>query len=384
MPALNPLQQFASHFETITDPRIERTRRHVLQDILVIALCAMIANANTWVDIERYGKTKLDFLRKFLELPHAIPSHDTFSRVFARLDPAALLVCLQNWLNDLHEKWGGKKGGKQVAIDGKTLRGSHDGDARPNALHLVSAWATEARLFLGQIAVEQKSNEITAIPQLLELLDIEGATVTIDAMGCQKEIAKTIVDKKANYVLQVKDNQPTLCKAISKAFIGFADEDYTEPSLRRFRTVDCDHGREETRDYFLADVPTDLAGADDWAGLKSIGMVLRTRKEGDNISEEVAFYITSLDAKVKAFARAARGHWAIETTLHWSLDVTFSEDLSRVRKDRGPENLGMLRRLVVSILKKDTSCKASLRGKRLIAGWDDEALLNILAAFSAA
>jgi len=378
MPALNPLQQFATHFENLTDPRMERTRRHVLQDVLVIAFCAMIANANTWVDIERYGKTKLDFLRRFLELPNGIPSHDTFSRVFAKLDPAALLVCLQNWLNDLRERLGGK----QVAIDGKTLRGSHDGDARPNALHLVSAWATEARLFLGQLAVDQKSNEITAIPQLLELLDIEGDTVTIDAMGCQKEIAKTIVDKKADYVLQVKDNQPTLHEAISEAFIGFADDDYTEPSLRRFRTFDRDHGREETRDYFIADVPVELPGADDWTGLRSIGMVLRTRKEGDNISEEVAFYITSLEAKVKAFARAARGHWGIETTLHWSLDVTFSEDQSRVRKGRGPENLGMLRRLVVSLLQQDTSCKASLRGKRLIASWDDEALLKILAAFS--
>lgn len=155
MPALNPLQQFATHFESLTDPRLDRTRRHVLQDILVIALCAMIANANTWVDIERYGKTKLDFLRRFLELPNGIPSHDTFSRVFAKLDPAALLICLQHWLNDLREKLGGK----QVAIDGKTLRGSHDGDARPNALHLVSAWATEARLFLGQLAVDQKSND---------------------------------------------------------------------------------------------------------------------------------------------------------------------------------------------------------------------------------
>jgi predicted transposase YbfD/YdcC len=378
MPALNPLQQFATHFENLTDPRMERTRRHVLQDILVIALCAMIANANTWVDIERYGKTKLDFLRRFLELPNGIPSHDTFSRVFAKLDPAALLVCLQNWLNDLREK----VGGKQVAIDGKTLRGSHDGDARPNALHLVSAWATEARLFLGQLAVGQKSNEITAIPQLLELLDIEGDTVTIDAMGCQKEIAQTIVDKKANYVLQVKDNQPTLHEAICEAFIGFADDDYTEPSLRRLRTFDRDHGREETRDYFIADVPADLPGADEWTDLRSIGMVLRTRKEGDNISEEVAFYISSLEAKVKPFARAVRGHWGIETTLHWSLDVTFSEDQSRVRKGRGPENLGMLRRLVVSLLQQDTSCKASLRGKRLIAGWDDEALLKILAAFT--
>jgi predicted transposase YbfD/YdcC len=338
----------------------------------------MIANANTWVDIERYGRTKLDFLRRFLELPNGIPSHDTFSRVFARLDPAALLVCLHNWLNDLRAKLGGK----HVAVDGKTLRGSHDGEVRPNALHLVSAWASEARLFLGQLAVDQKSNEITAIPQLLQLLDLEGDTVTIDALGCQKDIAKSIVAKKANYVLQVKDNQPTLHEAISAAFIGLADDDYTEPSLRRWRTVDRDHGREEVREYFIADLPAELPGADDWTGLKSIGMVLRTRKEGDQISEEVAYYLTSLEAQVKAFARAVRGHWAIETTLHWSLDVTFSEDQSRVRKDRGPENLGMLRRLVVSILQQDTSCKASLRGKRLIAGWDDEALLKILAAFS--
>jgi predicted transposase YbfD/YdcC len=378
MPNLNPLQQFATHFESLTDPRLARTRRHLLQDILVIALCAMIANANTWVDIERYGRTKLDFLRRFLELPNGIPSHDTFSRVFAKLDPAALLVCLQAWLNQLREQLGGT----QVAIDGKTLRGSHDGMTRPNALHLVSAWATEARLFLGQLAVDQKSNEITAIPQLLALLDLEGDTVTIDAMGCQKEIAKTIVDKKANYVLQVKDNQPTLYAALREAFIGFAEADYTEPSLRRLRTVDRDHGREETREYFIVPVPAGLPGADDWAGLTSIGMVLRLRKEGDKISEEVAFYISSLAAQVKAFARAARGHWGIETTLHWSLDVTFAEDHSRVRKERGPENLGMLRRLVVSILQQDTSCKASLRGKRLIAGWDDEALLSILAAFS--
>jgi predicted transposase YbfD/YdcC len=378
MPALNPLQQFATHFELLTDPRLERTRRHVLQDILVIALCAMIANANTWVDIEHFGKTKLNFLRRFLELPNGIPSHDTFGRVFAKLDPAALLVCLQNWLSDLRQKLGGK----QVAIDGKTLRGSHDGDTRPNALHLVSAWATETRLFLGQLAVDQKSNEITAIPQLLELLDIEGDTVTIDAMGCQKEIAKAIVDKKANYVLQVKDNQRTLHEAISEAFIRFADDDYTEPSLRRFTTFDRDHGREETRQYFIADVPADLPGADEWTGLQSIGMVLRTRKEGDNVSDEVAFYISSLDAKVKPFARAARGHWGIETTLHWSLDVTFSEDQSRVRKGRGPENLGMLRRLAVSILLQDTSCNASLRSKRLIAGWDDAVLLKLLAVFS--
>ena len=378
MPALNPLQQFASHFENLTDPRLERTRRHALKDILVIALCAMIANANTWVDIANFGIAKLDLLRRFLELPNGIPSHDTFGRVFRRLDPAALLICLKNWLGDLRAKLAGE----HIAIDGKTLRGSHDGDKRPNALHLVSAWATEARLFLGQLAVDEKSNEITAIPLLLELLDIEGDIVTIDAMGCQKEIAKAIVAKEANYVLQVKDNQPNLCEAISAAFLGFAEDDYNEPSLRRFKTVERGHGREETRQYFIVDAPADLPGHEDWSGLKSIGMVLRTRKEGDKVSDEVAFYISSLAAKVKPFARAVRGHWGIETTLHWSLDVTFSEDHSRVRKDRGPENLGMLRRLAVSVLQQDTSSKASLRSKRLIAGWDDTFLLKLLAAFS--
>lgn len=378
MPALNPLQQFATHFEHLTDPRMDRTRLHNLQDILVLAVCAMIANANTWVDIERFCKSKLAFLRRFLELPNGIPSHDTFSRVFGKLDPAALLACLQSWLNDLREK----VGGKLVAIDGKTLRGSHDGEDRPKALHLVSAWATDARLFLGQLAVDQKSNEITAIPQLLELLDIEGDTVTIDAMGCQKEIAKAIVAKKANYVLQVKDNQPNLYQTLNDAFIRLIEDNDAESSLRRFRTVDRCHGREETREYFIADVPADMPGADEWTGLKSIGMVIRTRQEGETLSEEVSFYITSLEAQVKAFARAARGHWGIETTLHWSLDVTFSEDQSRVRKDRGPENLATLRRLVVSILQQDTSCKASLRGKRLIAGWNDDALLKILAIFS--
>jgi predicted transposase YbfD/YdcC len=378
MPTLNPLQQFASHFENLTDPRMARTRRHLLKDMLVIALCAMIANANTWVDVANFGTAKLDLLRRFLELPNGIPSHDTFSRVFGLLDPVALLLCLQNWLGDLRSKLGGQ----HVAIDGKTLRGSHDGDTRPNALHLVSAWATEARLSLGQLAVDQKSNEITAIPLLLELLDLEGDTVTIDAMGCQKEIAKAIVAKKANYVLQVKDNQPLLCEAISDAFLRIAEDDYSEPSLRRFKTVERSHGRDETRQYFIVDVPADLPGKEDWTDLNSIGMVLRTRQEGDKISEEVAFYISNLAAKVKPFARAVRGHWGIETTLHWSLDVTFSEDQSRVRKDRGPENLAMLRRLAVSVLQQDTSSKASLRSKRLIAGWDDTFLLKLLAVFS--
>jgi predicted transposase YbfD/YdcC len=338
----------------------------------------MIGNANTWVDIERFCKAKLAFLRRFLELPNGIPSHDTFGRIFARIDPAALLLCLQSWLADFRAALGGE----HVILDGKTLRGSHDGDTRPNPLHLVSAWASEARLFLGQVAVNEKSNEITAIPLLLELLDLEDDIVTIDAMGCQKEIAQAIVNKGADYVLAVKDNQPTLFEALQETFLRLAEEDWAEPSLRRFKTVDRDHGRIETREYYIADVPANLPGADLWAGLQSVGMVMRTREEGETLSEEVAYYIGSIPAKVKQFACVVRGHWGIETRLHWSLDVTFAEDQSRVRKDRGPENLAMIRRLVVSILQQDTSCKASLRGKRLIAGWNEEALFKILTAFS--
>jgi hypothetical protein len=214
-----------------------------LSDILVIARCALLAHANTWVDIERFGQAKRDFLRRFLGLPNGIPSHDTFSRVFAKLDPAALLVCLRAGLNDLRETLGGK----QVASDGQTLRGAHDGETRPNALHRISAWATAARLFLGQRAVDQKAKELTALPQLLALLDLEGDTVTIAALGCQQEIAKTLVDQKANSVLQVNENQPTRQAAMGAALIGFVDHDSAEPSGRRCRTVDRDHGREETR-----------------------------------------------------------------------------------------------------------------------------------------
>ena len=344
MPASNPLEQFATHFENLTDPRMERTRRHVLQDILVIALCAMIANANTWVDIERFGKAKLDFLRRFLELPNGIPSHDTFGRVFARLDPAALLLCLQNWLADLRAQLGGQ----HVAIDGKTLRGSHDGATRPNALHLVSAWAAEARLFLGQVAVAEKSNEITAIPQLLELLDIEGDIVTIDAMGCQKEIAKTIVDKGADYVLAVKDNQPTLHTAIHEAFLRFAEDDYSEPSLRRLqdhRPRPRPHGDPRVFHCRRARGPAGGRGLDRVAEHRH--GAADPRQEGDtSFGGGRLLHRQHRRRRSSTSPASCVATGALKPRLHWSLDVTFSEDQSRVRKDRGPENLGMLRRLV--------------------------------------
>ncbi len=378
MPSPDTLELFAPFFVNITDPRIDRTKRHTLLDIIILAVCATLGNADGWADIERFGKAKIDFFRTFLDLPNGIPSHDTFGRVFARLDPAALMACIQQWLDAL----GAAVAGEVVAIDGKTLRGSFDRAAGQNPLHLVSAWATEARLLLGQVAVDAKSNEITAIPLLLELLDLRGCIVTIDALGCQKDIAAAIRAGEADYVLAVKDNQPTLHQAVHEAFLAHAEADFADPSLRRLKTVEQGHGREETREYFVADAPRSLRRGGVWKDLRSIGMVCRTRVVHGEESDEIVYYLSSLAPKVKTFARAVRGHWGIENRLHWSLDVTFGEDQSRVRKAHSPVNLGMLRRLALSILQRDTSLKDSLRGKRLRAGWDEEVLLKILTGFS--
>jgi predicted transposase YbfD/YdcC len=377
MPSPKLKELFAPYFVKVTDPRLERTKRHTLLDIIILALCATLGGANGWADIERFGKAKLAFFRQFLHLPNGIPSHDTFGRVFALLDPAALLVSIQEWLEAL----GRVVGQEVVAIDGKTLRGSFDTAADKHPLHLVSAWATEARLVLGQVAVDAKSNEITAIPQLLALLDLRACIVTIDAIGCQKEIAAAIRAQEADYVLAIKDNQPTLHQSVHEAFVAHADADFADPTLRRLKTVERGHGREETREYVIASPPRELTGAGEWKDVRSIGLVMRTRVVDGEISEEVVYYLSSLPPKVKTFARAVRGHWGIENRLHWSLDVTFAEDQNRVRKDHGPANLGMLRRLALSILQQDTSSKDSLRGKRLIAGWDEDRLLKILAGF---
>jgi predicted transposase YbfD/YdcC len=378
MPSPKTLELFAPFFVNLTDPRVDRGKRHKLLDIIILAVCATLGNANGWADIERFGKAKIDFFRQFLELPNDIPSHDTFGRVFARLDPAALMVCIREWLDAL----GTVVAGEVVAIDGKTLRRSFDTAAERNPLHLVSAWATEARLVLGQVAVDAKSNEITAIPLLLEMLDLRGCIVTLDAMGCQKEIAATICAREADYVLAVKENQPTLFQAVNEAFVAHAEADFTDPSMRHLKTIDHGHGRDETREYYIVDAPAALVGSGDWKGLRSIGMVTRTRAVNGEESDEIVYYLSSLPPKVRTFAKAVRGHWGIENRLHWSLDVTFAEDQSRVRKDHGPANLGMLRRLALSILQQDTSLKDSLRGKRLRAGWDDQVLLQLVTALS--
>jgi predicted transposase YbfD/YdcC len=371
MPACNPLQQFATHFANLTDPRVERSRRHVLQDIIVLALCAMIANADSWADIERYGKTKLDFLRRFLELPNGIPSHDTLGRVFAMLDPAALLLCLRNWLADLRAKFGGQ----HVAIDGKTLRGSHDGETRPNALHLVSAWASEARLFLGQIAVAEKSNEITAIPQLLELLDITGDTVTIDAMGCQKEIASQIVGQGGDYLLMVKENQPTLYEAVRRLEEAALAQEYA--GVRSCSTTQVHHGREELRACWVLTDLDSVCERAKWPGLQSVVVVVRDRTEGSRNTCEKHYYISSRRLSARRALEAARGHWQVENGLHWHLDVHFGEDANRVQRRHGAENLGVLRRMALSLLKHHPA-KKSIPCKQMAAATDTAFLEEIL------
>lgn len=363
-------------FENLPDPRIERSRRHELFDLVVVALCATIAGADGWVDIERFGIERLAWLRTFLPLAHGIPSHDTFGRVFARLDPARLAACVRQWLDDM-----GREIGQHIAIDGKTLRRSFDKAAGKNPLHLVSAWAGDARLTLGQIATEAKSNEITAIPLLLELLDLEGATVTIDAMGCQKEIAQKVIDAEGDYLLALKDNHPNLCEAVDEEFTKALDADVPPHGLRRYTTVETNRGRQERRAYFALPAPKTLPGFAEWASLATIVMVIRVTMVNGRERGEVSYFLSSLPAKVKGLAKLIRQHWSIENQLHWVLDVIFTEDSSRVRKRNAPQTSAMLRRLAVSILSSDTSLKDTLRGKRYRACLSTDVLERILLSF---
>ena len=363
-------------FEKLTDPRVRRSRRHELFDVVVVALCATLAGADTWADIERFGKARLEWLRTFLRLENGIPSHDTFGRVFSRLDPARLLTCIQQWLDDI-----GLEIGKHIAIDGKTLRRSFDTAAGKNPLHLVSAWACETRLTLGQVAADAKSNEITAIPLLLELLSLKGATVTIDAMGCQKEIAERIAERQGDYLLALKDNHPKLCEAVATEFTAALEADVPPRELRRHVAVETNRGRQERRQYFALPAPRTLPGFADWANLVTIVMVIRTTITKGRETGEVSYFLSSLPPKVKTVAKRIRQHWSIESQLHWVLDVTFTEDASRIRKQHAPQTSAMLRRLAVSILSRDTSQKDSLRGKRYSASLSSDVLERILLSF---
>jgi predicted transposase YbfD/YdcC len=373
--AASPLS-LLHHFDGLDDPRSNHTKRHALLDIIALTVCAVVSGADAWTEVETYGLQKQPWLETFLELPNGIPSHDTLGRVFAALDPAAFQRCFVGWMQAVVDA----SRGRLVAIDGKALRHSFDTAKGKSALHLVSAWASANHLLLGQCAVDEKSNEITAIPELLKLLDLQGALVTIDAMGCQKRIAADIVAAGGDYVLAVKENQPTLHADVERVFLDGLEDDFAGHDHRYYRTAGEGHGRKEVRHYHLLTAPAALAEAHaDFAGLRTIGMVFSERQVGAGpVAVETRFYISSLGPQVKAFAAAVRGHWGIENQLHWVLDVAFREDASRVRKGHAPENLGLVRRIALSLLKRAPSPKkVGTACKRKQAGWNDDYLVGV-------
>lgn len=366
-----PDLSITKHFARLKDPRRAHRRLHLLQDIIVIALCATIANAQDWQDIATFGRKRERWLRRFLPLPHGIPSHDTFERVFDRLNPGAFQSCFRSWVQAVQQALGVK----HVAIDGKTLRGS--GSAKLGRLHLVSAWATAQRLSLGQVAVDAKSNEITAIPALLDLLDVHGALVTIDAIGCQKAIAQKVVDQGGDYILTVKDNQEHLRADIHQAFLQAGETDFAGLAHDTYETREQGHGRQEYRCYTVLHSTEGIRNAADWPELKAIGMCYRERTVNGATSEELQFFIGSRKASAKVYGKALRSHWGIENALHWVLDVVFDEDGNRVSRRHGAENLALVRRLTVSLLHAHPA-KLSLAKKRYAASLDPDFLEEIL------
>lgn len=363
------------YFSILPDPRVERTRLHKLQDIITLGLCAVICGAETWVDIAKFGCAKEVWFRTFLELPFGIPSHDTFGRVFAAMSPAAFERCFQAWTADL----AGSSEGKLIAIDGKTLRRSVDRASGRAAIHLVSAWVHENHAVFGQIRTEDKSNEITAIPKLLEMLNLKQATVTIDAIGCQREIAQQIVDRDGEYVLAVKANQHALHEDIRTFLEDAIARDFQGVEHDRYELTEKGHGRIETRRCWTTGQIEWLQQRQDWPGLQSIAVVDSRRQIGDQVSTERRYFISSLPGRTaQRIAQAVRNHWCVENELHWSLDVCFGEDQSRARIGNAAENLSRVRRLALMLLKQETAAKVGIKAKRLMAGWDEKYLLRVL------
>jgi predicted transposase YbfD/YdcC len=367
---------FQDHFATLTDPRdpTAPNSRHLLMDILVIAVCAVISGAEGWEDIEEYGKAQAVWFADLLDLPHGIPGHDTFRRVLSQLDPEELTRCFIAWTQALREA----SGGEVVAIDGKTLRHSFDRATSTAAIHMVSAWASANRLVLGQLKVEEKSNEITAIPALLQLLDLKGAVVTIDAMGCQKAIAKTITEQGADYVLALKDNHPTLSEAVTLFLNDARNTGFLDIAHTYHETVDGEHGRIETRRYWLTSEIDWLGATASWANLQSVGMVESRREIGATVQTDTRYFLTSLPAQGVRFAEAVRQHWGIENALHWVLDVSFDEDACRIRKDKGAQTFAVLRHIAVNLVRREPSHKRGVKARRKRAGWDRDYLVQIL------
>lgn len=371
--------EFLAHFVELSDPRRDRGRNHNLLDMVALALCGTIAGANSWADVERFAVAHRGWFEQFLELPNGIPAHDTFSRVFARLDTQEFQDCMARWVAQLQLQLAGET----VAIDGKTIRGSHDRSAGRDALHVVNAWANHVNFCLGQISIDSKANEIPAVRELLDVLSLKGAVVTADAMHCQKATAAKIIEKQADYVLQVKENQPTLHATLAEEFERYTENDYRDKQVRRSTKTERNRTRQETRTCIVAPAPARLK--QQWMGLQTIGLMHRVRELPDGtVSQELSYFISSLPPRVRDHERHLRNHWRVENTLHHTLDVTFTEDASRIRRGNGPEITSIFRRLALSILKSDTTIKDNVRGKRLLAGWNLDKLKGILLAFQAA
>jgi predicted transposase YbfD/YdcC len=366
------------YFEGLEDPRDGPALRHLLMDVVVIALCAVICGANTWVDVENFGLAQYGWLKLFLELPNGIPSHDTFGRIFAALDPVQFERCFHAWMNVAAQTFRGQV----IAIDGKTARRSHERILGKRALHMVSAWATANHVVLGQVKTEDHSNEIAAIPELLNMLDIEDCIVTIDAMGCQKKIAEQVLEQGGDYILALKENQPELYKSVCTLFapallrgnLSYTKHDHTH-------TLDKGHGRLEKRRCWV--IPASewrfyLDIQEKWPGLQSVIMVKAERTLDGKTTAEPRYYISSLPCDARRLLDAVRSHWGIENGLHWVLDIAFREDESRVRKGHGQHNLTILRRLALNLLRKADGVKGGIQARRLRAAWDREYLLHVL------
>lgn len=371
-----PAGTIADYFSDLQDPRSDN-RRHLLLDIIVIAICAAICDADTWTDVELFGQAKEQWFRRFLELPHGIPSHDTFSRVFALIDAEQFQESFRNWIAAVEER----TEGEIVALDGKQLRRSHDKAEGKKAIYMVSAWASENSLVLGQQKVDDRSNEITAVPQLLDMLEVAGCIVTTDAMNCQVETAKKVIENDADYVFVVKENQPRLLETIQGLFDDPDEMRWVD--IDSETTVDEKHGRTETRQCWTTSDPEYLAyivSFADWPGLRSIGMIEARRSTKEGTSVKRRYFISSLESNAKRLLHAVRTYWGIENKLHWVLDLAFREDESRIRKENGPENSAVLRHIALNLLRREDTPKLSIRAKRKKAGWDNDYLLKVLMA----
>jgi predicted transposase YbfD/YdcC len=366
-----------THFASLKDPRVDRTKLHPLLSVVTIAICAVIAGADTWDEIAEFGRSKATWFAAFLDLPHGIPSHDTFNRVFAALDPKQFQAGFMSWMEAVTSVLPAQV----VALDGKTVRHSHDRFAGKKAIHMVSAWASLNRLVLAQVKVDDKSNEITALPELLRQLALAGCIVTIDAMGCQREIAKQIIGQGADYVLALKENQGNLCQDVQDSFTQARVSQFEQIAHDHAQTVDKGHGRIEIRRHWVITDNDHLAwlqAGHKWPGLQAIGMVEAERRLGAERSTQTRYYVLSRPLTAEAFGEAVRSHWGIENQVHWVLDMAFREDQSRIRQGVAAENFVVLRHIALNLLKQAQAKRLSIKAKRLKAGWDNDFLLQVL------